>query len=151
MLIVTLNTVSNLPTGPSTADPANFDSRADAFLAAVPAYQTQMNAVAGQINENTAWTSDKALEAQTAATAAAVAAAASQANANAAATSAGAIAWVSGTTYAIGNARWSPVSRLVYRRITAGAGTIDPSLDISNWERILAPGEAIAFMVAGII
>lgn len=151
MLIVTLNTVSNLPTGPSTSDPANFDSRADTFLAAIPGYQSQMNAVAGQINENTAWTKDKATAADAAAALASAAQAAAQASANAAATSAGAIAWVSGTTYAIGDVRWSPLSRLVYRRVTTGAGTTDPSQDISNWDRPLAPGEAIAFMVAGII
>ena len=45
------------------------------------------------------------------------------ASASAAAAGAGAAIWVSGTTYAIGDVRWSPVTRYVYRRITAGAGT----------------------------
>ena len=41
--------------------------------------------------------------------------------------------WVSGTTYAAGNVRYSPVDFYVYRRKTAGAGTTDPSLDTTNW------------------
>lgn len=49
------------------------------------------------------------------------------------AAAAGAILWVSGTTYAIGNARISTVDFQTYRRKTAGAGTTDPSLDGTNW------------------
>jgi hypothetical protein len=52
-----------------------------------------------------------------------------------------AIAWVSGTTYAIGDARYSPIDFQTYRRKTAGAGTTDPSLDGTNWARVnLASG-----------
>lgn len=47
--------------------------------------------------------------------------------------SVGAIAWVSGTTYATGVSRYSPLDSQVYRRIIAGAGTTDPSLDKVNW------------------
>lgn len=49
------------------------------------------------------------------------------------AAAAGAILWVSGTTYAIGDARTSPTSLQTYRRKTAGAGTTDPNLDGTNW------------------
>lgn len=49
------------------------------------------------------------------------------------AAAAGAILWVSGTTYAIGNARISPTDFQTYRRKTAGAGTTDPNLDGTNW------------------
>jgi hypothetical protein len=59
--------------------------------------------------------------------------AAAQAAAVAAAASAGAVAWVSGTTYALGAVVWSPANRRLYRRIVAGAGTTDPSLDGTNW------------------
>jgi len=45
--------------------------------------------------------------------------------------------WVSGTTYAIGDKRFSPATGLLYLRITAGAGTTDPSADTANW-RVLA-------------
>lgn len=44
-----------------------------------------------------------------------------------------AILWVSGTTYAIGNARYSPTNGQTYRRLTAGAGTTDPASDTTNW------------------
>ena len=59
--------------------------------------------------------------------------AAAEAAAEAAATSAGAVAWVSGTTYALGAVVWSPANRRIYRRIVAGAGTTDPSADGTNW------------------
>jgi hypothetical protein len=35
---------------PSTADPANFDTEADAFLGALPNFQDQLNAVALEVN-----------------------------------------------------------------------------------------------------
>jgi len=41
--------------------------------------------------------------------------------------------WVSGTTYAINDFRRSPANFQIYRRLTAGAGTTDPSLDTTNW------------------
>jgi phage-related tail fiber protein len=41
--------------------------------------------------------------------------------------------WVSGTTYAIGDVTWSPITFYAYRRKTAGAGTTDPSADSTNW------------------
>ncbi|HQY37910.1 MAG TPA: hypothetical protein PLE21_00295 [Giesbergeria sp.] len=53
--------------------------------------------------------------------------------ANAAAATAGATQWVSGTVYTAGYCVWSPFDQQVYRRKTAGAGTIDPSADAANW------------------
>lgn len=41
--------------------------------------------------------------------------------------------WVSGTNYAVGALHYSPADFQSYRRRTAGAGTIDPSLDTTNW------------------
>ena len=43
--------ITVLPTPPSRADPENFDTRADAFLGALPTMQTQMNTWAGQANQ----------------------------------------------------------------------------------------------------
>jgi hypothetical protein len=60
--------------------------------------------------------------------------------ASAAVTTMNAIAWVSGTTYAIGNARYSPANLQTYRRVTAGAGTTDPSTDATNWTRVALSG-----------
>jgi hypothetical protein len=44
--------------------------------------------------------------------------------------------WVSGTTYALGVCVYSPINSQTYRRIVAGAGTTDPSLDSTNWTQI---------------
>lgn len=45
----------------------------------------------------------------------------------------GVLPWVSGTTYAIDDVRYSPIDNLSYRRRTTGGGTTDPSLDGTNW------------------
>lgn len=66
-------------------------------------------------------------------------AASSAANASAAASAATATQWVSGTTYAVGDARWSPITKISYRRLIAGAGTTDPSADATNWAAIVMP------------
>lgn len=116
-----------LPTPPSTASPSNFDSRADAFFGALPALQTEENALKANVFANATGVYDNALE--VAANTAAVAA-----NAALAALAAGATLWVSGTTYAIGDRCYSPANGLVYRRLTAGAGTTDPSADGTNWQ-----------------
>ncbi len=41
--------------------------------------------------------------------------------------------WVSGTTYAAGDVVNSPLNDQHYVRLVAGAGTVDPSLDATNW------------------
>ncbi|MEX5689674.1 hypothetical protein, partial [Pseudomonas silesiensis] len=48
------------------------------------------------------------------------------------AAAAGAILWISGTTYAVGDARISPTNFQTYRRKTVGGGTTDPNLDGTN-------------------
>ena len=44
--------------------------------------------------------------------------------------------WISGTTYALGDNTWSPITFYTYKRKTAGAGTTDPSADATNWQLI---------------
>lgn len=51
----------------------------------------------------------------------------------------GVVLWVSGTTYAIGDKRLSPINSTTYRRLTSGAGTTDPSLDATNWAVYVVP------------
>lgn len=48
------------------------------------------------------------------------------------------VAWVSGTTYAIGDIRIyvTTNSHRKYQRVTAGAGTVTPLLDATNWSDI---------------
>lgn len=47
-----MTTITALPTAPSRADPANFRTRADVFMAALPTFATETNTVAGEVNTN---------------------------------------------------------------------------------------------------
>jgi hypothetical protein len=44
-------TISALPPAPSRADPSTFSTKADAFVAALPTFRTQANALASEVNE----------------------------------------------------------------------------------------------------
>lgn len=118
--------ITALPQPPTRSDPVNFNSRADAFLSALPTFATEANELQADVNAK-----------QTAAALSASNAAAAELAANAAAN---VTAWVSGTTYAVGNVRYSPITFLSYRRKTAGAGTTDPSVDSTNWQLINGTG-----------
>lgn len=119
--------ISALPTPPSRQDPTNFNDRADAFLGALPLFQSEANALQTDVNQ-------KQLDATYSATLAA-------ASELAAANTAGATIWVSGTTYSIGANRFSPINFRTYRRKTAGAGTTDPSTDATNWQLLTGLGD----------
>jgi hypothetical protein len=113
--------ITALPTPPSRQDPTNFNDRADAFLGALPQFQSEANAL--QTNVNTS-------EVNAVASAAAVLAATNI------------VKWVSGTTYANGAVVWSPINGLGYRRITtSGSGTTDPSLDTTNYKQVNGTGD----------
>lgn len=116
--------ITPLPTPPSRQDPVNFNDRADSFLGALPTFAIESNAAAENV-------------------------VAKEASAVAAASAAVAVSnttkWVSGTTYAEGAAVWSPINGFTYRRITAsGSGTIDPSLDTTNYAQISGSGNVSA-------
>ena len=113
--------ISSLPIPPSRQDPTNFNDRADAFLGALPLFQSEANAL--QTNVNTS-------EVNAVNSAAAVLAATNI------------VKWVSGTTYANGAVIWSPINGLGYRRITAsGSGTTDPSADSTNYKQVNGTGD----------
>lgn len=120
--------ISALPASPSRQDPANFATEADAFLGALPTFQTQVNAAGTYIDGvGTAADADATSAAASAASAAASAAAAAQV----------ASVWVSGGSYTAGNVRYSPINFLTYRAKTTHSGiTTDPSLDATRWENI---------------
>jgi hypothetical protein len=118
--------ITALPLPPLRSDPANFSSRADAFMSALPTFATEANQLQSDVNAK-----------QTAAAANQTAAQSAQAAAEAASN---ATVWVSGTTYAIGNVRYSPSDFKSYRRKTAGAGTTDPSADPTNWQLLTGLG-----------
>jgi len=129
-----VTTISTLPPAPQpTDDKATFNAKAFAMLAALPTFVTEANAQAGENNtaagtatSGAATATTKAAEAQGYRDAAAT-------SASDAAAAAGAVAWVSGTTYAVGDRRRSLLDGRVYRRTLAGAGTTDPANDTANW------------------
>jgi hypothetical protein len=158
--------ITTLPTPPLRTDPTNFAARGDAFLAALPAFGTQANALEANVDakeisaNNSAGNAAASANLATTNGAAQVSLATAQANlattngaaqvslataqannAAASANSVGAPLWVSGTTYTVVDVRRSPVNGFPYRRLTAGAGTVDPSTDTTNWAFVV---EAIA-------
>lgn len=131
---VTPPTLTSPPPAPDRADRNTFSARATALAAfqkdtLVPEMQTAINSA--QTNAISAGESAVAALANNNASYANYLS--SLANSQSAAAAMGAPAWVSGTTYAVGDSRWSPVDGRVYRRRTAGAGTTDPSADPTNW------------------
>lgn len=133
MSITAPTLITLLPTPPSTASPADFDAKADAFLGGLPTLRTEVNNISTVNYNNTLDASVSATNAATQAGIATTQASAASISAANAAASTGAAQWVSGTTYAIGTAVWSPTTFAIYRRLTAGAGTTDPSADATNW------------------
>jgi len=109
--------ITPLPTPvPSRADPANFAERGDAFLAALPTFAAETEAARVEINGFAA-------------------------TCESAAQTVNVSAWVSGTTYSVGDNRFDPVTFLTYRRKTAGAGTTRPGLDDTNWRLLTGFGD----------
>mgnify|MGYP003624547068 CR=1 FL=1 len=115
--------ISALPTPPSRQDPTNFANEADAFLGAIPTFQTETNAAGTYID-------GKAAEVDTDA-------ATAEAAKNAAIAAAAATAWVSGASYSAGDVVWSLVDYQTYRAKTTHSGlSTDPSSDSTNWAQI---------------
>lgn len=126
--------VTAAPTTPDRTDRPTFSARATAWadyqkVNLVP----EINALGTNVYNNAV---GAAADAATAVANANTATAA----ATAAATSASAPVWVSGTTYAIGDVRYSPANGAIYRRSTVGAGTTDPSSDSANWTPVAQAG-----------
>jgi hypothetical protein len=110
----------------------------------LPTFQSETNALAAYMEDTTAAAAEasataaaasataSATSATEASTSATNAANSATAAANSAA-SAGAVLWVSGTSYAVGYVVYSPINFQNYRCIVATSGTTDPSLDETNW------------------
>lgn len=120
------------------------------FRATFYAYLQQLIAAFGQANTGFAFVNTKASEAagsvtsaqnlanqaQGSATDAATKAAEALQSRNAAAAFVGAGVWVSGQSYTTNNVVTSPLTFQQYRAKQNTSGTIDPSADTLNWERI---------------
>jgi hypothetical protein len=128
--------ITPLPTPPSREDPANFATRADAFMAALPDFATETNAVAVEVDNDRIAAAASASTATTQAGLASAQRSLAETAANAASATANVTQWVSGTTYTAGANVWSPINYQTYRRISTGAGTTDPSADAVNWQAI---------------
>jgi hypothetical protein len=139
--------IGALPPAPDPNNRATFNTLAYPWSQALPTFSTQVSAVAANVKANADEAEADAIAADASRVAAAVQAtnAANSAAAAAATVATTAIAWVSGTTYAIGDVRYSPINFASYRRRTAGSGTTDPSLDVTNW----APAAGNGFIPVG--
>jgi hypothetical protein len=113
--------IDTLPAAPDPATdlPAAFSTKAAASVLAQKAMVPQINTWSGQANALAADVNADSLLAQEAAVAAALAS--------------GVEIWVSGTTYTVGDQRYSSTDFQTYRRKTNGAGTTDPISDPTNW------------------
>jgi hypothetical protein len=89
--------IDALPAEPSTSDPANFATEADAFLAALPTFRTQTNAAATNVYNNAVEAEADAVAADASADAAAASAAAADISADASAASAASALGAPGT------------------------------------------------------
>lgn len=81
-------TIDALPTPPSSADPATFNAKADAFVGALPTFVAQANATADAVNADAAAAAASSTSAATQAAAAAASAGSATGSANTAAASA---------------------------------------------------------------
>lgn len=120
-------TVTTLPSAPQrNQTPAVFAANADALVAALPTFVTEVNAMQADVTT-------KQSQAETSAAAALVSEQGAAASYNAVTAATGVTKWISGTTYSEGVCVWSPIDFRTYRRKSTGAGTTDPSLDSTNW------------------
>jgi hypothetical protein len=133
---MTAPTITALPTPPSRQDPETFADRSDAFLGALPTFQSELNTL-GDYVETTAAEVDADAATASAAAASAVAAA-------------GATAWVSGASYNAGAVVYSLIDFQTYRAKTTHSGVAtDPSADATNWVQISLGSFAGDVSVAG--
>lgn len=51
-----------------------------------------------------------------------------------------AAAWTSGTVYTLGALAFSPISGMLYRRLSAGTGGADPSINTTDWDPLTRVG-----------
>ena len=134
--------ISTLPSPPSRQDPTNFADEADAFLGALPTFQSEANALGSYIDGVGADIETDANAAAASATAAAASASSAAAAQGAAEAAANVSVWVSGTTYSAGDVVYSPSTYFTYRATSGLTSTVDPATDTANWTLIGIGGTA---------
>jgi len=135
--------ISNLPSPPSRQDPANFADEADAFLGALPTFQSEVNGAGDYFDSQNTIATTQAGIATTQAANAATSASLAEASAVAAEAASSAELWVSGTTYAVGDNVYSPSTFFTYRSKSAFTSTTDPASDTTNWVLVGVGGTAL--------
>ena len=130
------------PSPPSrTDDRVGFATKADAMMTYIPTLQAALNALGAYLDALSGNMDGDASSAALSASSAAASAAAALVAASNAALAAGAPKWVSGTSYTTGALAFSPANGRIYRRLTTGVSTTDPSLDAVGWVILSAPIE----------
>ncbi len=120
-----------------TDGPDVFPAKADAFSAALAIASPEMTTLEMNVNQKEVNT---VLAANIAQVAAAAAVAAS-----------GVTIWITDTVYAAGVVRYSPISQQSYRRVSPGAGNIDPYYDSANWTPISSNIDTISSSLNGVV
>jgi hypothetical protein len=124
--------ITALPPAPTRGeDAATFAAKANTFLAALPAYGTESNALGAFIEDEADAAEASRIAAEAAETGAEAAEAGAEAAQGAAEAASNATQWVSGQAYVAGNVVWSPSNYLSYRAVGATSGTTDPSQSAS--------------------
>lgn len=118
---------------PSRSNPDSFITDGDSFLNDLPGVVSGVNIVATELNT---WNAEVETFKNQASSSQANADSSSTTSLTQARNAAASIVslWVSGTTYPAGQIVYSNVDGREYKRITAGAGSADPSSDTANWE-----------------
>lgn len=133
MPVVSPPSVTALPTPPSTSSPSSFDTRADAFLAALPTFQTQTDALAANVFANATDAAANATTASTGASTATTQASAASASAASAIAAPGTQA-TSTTSLAVGSGSKS-LTIQASKAYSVGQSIViaDTSAPSSNW------------------
>lgn len=139
MAVTPVPPITDIPPFPALSDRATgaYNSKAYEFgTHMADKFNSEISAVAANVLGN-------ATDAQASATTANSAALTALSAAEGAVALVGVNAWVSGTTYAKNVAVISQVNFQTYRRRIAGAGTVDPASDSTNWAMLTGSGSFI--------